>query len=38
MCESVRSFFDVSSWYLITVSIVVLIVRLVCLDDMGGLE
>ena len=40
MCESVGSFFDVSSWSLVTVGIVVLIVRLVlvCSDDMGGLE
>ena len=37
MCESVKSFFDVSSWSLV---IVVLIVRLllVCSDYMGGLE
>ena len=40
MCESVRSFLDESSWSLVTVGIVVLIVRLllVCSDDMGGLE
>ena len=38
MCESVRKFFYVSSWYLVTVGIVVLIVRLLCSDDMGGLE
>ena len=39
MCGSVRSCFDVSSWSLVTVGIVVLIVRLllVCSDDMGGL-
>ena len=40
MCESVRSFLDVSSWSLVTVCIVVLIVRLqlVCSEDMGGLK
>ena len=40
MCESVRCFFYVSSWSLVTVGIVVLILRLllVCSDDMGGLE
>ena len=40
MCESVRSCLDVSSWSLVTVDIVVLIVRLllVCSDDMGRLE
>ena len=40
MCESVRSFWDVSSWSLVTVDIVVLYVSLllVCLDDMDGLE
>ena len=40
MYESVRRFLGVSSWYLVTVGIVVLIVRLllVCSDDMGGLE
>ena len=40
MCESVRSFLDVSSWSLVTVGIVVLIVRLLLVrsDDMGGLE
>ena len=40
MCDSVRSFLDVSSWSLVIVGIVVLIVRLllVCSDDMGGLE
>ena len=40
MCESVRSFLGVSSWSLVTVGIVVLIVRLLLVfsDDMGGLE
>ena len=40
MCESVRSFWDVSSWSLVTVGIVVLIVMhlLVFSDDMCGLE
>ena len=39
MCESVIIFY-VPSWSLVTVGIVVLIVRLrlVCSDDMGGLE
>ena len=31
MCESVRSFLDVSSWSLVTVGIVILIVRLLFL-------
>ena len=40
MCESVISFLNVSSWSLVTVSIIVLIERLllVCLDNMGRLE
>ena len=40
MCESVSIFLYVSSWSLVIVGIVVLIVRLlfVCLDDMGGIE
>ena len=40
MCETVRSSFDVSSWSLVTVGFIVLIVMLllVCSDDMGGLE
>ena len=40
MCDTVRSILDVSSWSLVTVGMVVLIVRLllVCSDDMGGLE
>ena len=38
MCESVISFFDVSSWSLVTVDIVVVIMRflLVCSDDLCG--
>ena len=35
MCESLRSYFGVFSWSLVTVGIVVLIVYS---DDMGGLE
>ena len=40
MCESPEKFLGVSSWSVVTVGIVVLIVRLqlVCSDDMVGLE
>ena len=36
MCESVRSFLDASSWSLVTVGIVVLIVRLLSVFERHG--
>ena len=40
MCESMRGSLDVSSWSLVTIGIVVVIVRLLLVvsDEMGGPE
>ena len=39
VCVWLGAFFNVSSWSLVTVGIVIIVrIRLVCLDDMGVLE